>query len=161
MIRVKKCYTDPVRKKCVKCRKTKLIDEFNFKIKITGRRNGRCKECTRADIRAAYRKNRKHYLAYRAVYNKRRRDEVVAFLLNHFSQHSCVDCGITDPVVLEFDHVRGKKTMAVSRMISQRYPLDIIKKEIEKCDVRCRNCHIRKTARQFGHYALAAQKELL
>jgi len=53
-------------------------------------------------------------------------------------------------VVLEFDHVRGVKIWEISRMrvrASERALLS----EIEKCDVRCANCHRRKTYREKDH----------
>jgi hypothetical protein len=61
-----------------------------------------------------------------------------------------VDCGETDIIVLQFDHVRGKKTNAVSKLVSMGYGLDTIKEEINKCEVRCANCHTRRTYKQFN-----------
>tara|TARA_R110000824_G_scaffold78261_1_gene197681 strand:+ start:72 stop:434 length:363 start_codon:yes stop_codon:yes gene_type:complete len=64
--------------------------------------------------------------------------EYVSFIKNLFD---CVDCGESNPIVLEFDHVRGKKKMCVSNMISQSYSFKTIQEEIDKCEVRCANCH--------------------
>jgi hypothetical protein len=56
-----------------------------------------------------------HYLANRDRYiaqAKERKDalrlERNLYLLDYFADHPCVDCGETDPVVLEFDHLRDK-----------------------------------------------------
>lgn len=58
----------------------------------------------------------------------------------------CIDCGIDDLRVLEFDHVRGSKISAVSTMITRHsFSLADIDAEIGKCVVRCVNCHRRKT----------------
>ncbi len=62
--------------------------------------------------------------------------------------HPCVDCGETDVRVLEFDH-RGHKRLAVSLMIRTQ-PWPNIEREILKCEVRCANCHRRKTLRELG-----------
>lgn len=56
----------------------------------------------------------------------------------------CVDCGYKDhSVALEFDHIpgRGKKLFAVS--VARSIEAAIM--EIEKCEVRCANCHRVKT----------------
>jgi hypothetical protein len=55
-----------------------------------------------------------------------------------------------DPIVLEFDHLSDKIT-AVSKM-HRNFTLEAVKLEIRKCEVRCANCHRRKTAKQFGWY---------
>lgn len=71
-------------------------------------------------------------------------------LLAYLLEHPCVDCGETDPLVLDFDHREPSlKSNEVSRMVYHR-PWRVVLGEIEKCDVRCANCHRRKTARQFG-----------
>lgn len=71
------------------------------------------------------------------------------FVRDHLSSNPCVDCGVTDPRVLEFDHVSGEKRLAISHMITG-YSLDSIKREIEKCEVRCANCHRIKTHKQLN-----------
>lgn len=52
----------------------------------------------------------------------------------------CVDCGIKNHIVLDFDHLKDKK-YNVSRMIHDRFSWAAIKKEIAKCEVVCANCH--------------------
>lgn len=70
----------------------------------------------------------------------------------YLSTHPCVDCGEGDPIVLEFDHVYGVKRLAVSHMIGS-FSWATIAEEIGKCEVRCANCHRRKTAAQFAWWA--------
>lgn len=52
----------------------------------------------------------------------------------------CVDCGETNHIVLDFDHIKDKK-YNVSRMIHDGFSWKAIMKEIEKCEVVCANCH--------------------
>lgn len=54
---------------------------------------------------------------------------------------SCVDCGNTDVRVLEFDHVRGIKLGHISHGIRNAWNLEKLKEEIDKCEIRCCNCH--------------------
>jgi len=63
----------------------------------------------------------------------------------HKSENPCVDCGEGDPVVLDFDHVRGKKRLDISRMLNRGFSVSALKLEIEKCEMRCANCHRRKS----------------
>jgi len=65
--------------------------------------------------------------------------------------HPCIDCGETDIIVLQFDHVRGRKRGNVTSL-ARSHSLVIVKAEIAKCEVRCANCHVRKTAREQGWY---------
>lgn len=67
------------------------------------------------------------------------------YVLEYLSTHPCVDCQEPDPIVLEFDHVRGEKDMAVSVGIFAGWSLARLANEIAKCDVRCANCHRKKT----------------
>jgi hypothetical protein len=52
----------------------------------------------------------------------------------------CVDCGESNHIVLDFDHIRNKK-YNISRMIHDGFSWAAIKKEIAKCEIVCANCH--------------------
>jgi len=58
----------------------------------------------------------------------------------------CCDCSERDPIVLDFDHVRGAKRHRVSTMVALGWSLLTIVREIEKCEARCANCHRRRHA---------------
>jgi hypothetical protein len=60
---------------------------------------------------------------------------------DHKRKHPCVDCGEKDIDVLEFDHVRGEKKAAIGVMVQEGYSVDMLLKEISKCEIRCSNCH--------------------
>lgn len=77
-------------------------------------------------------------------------------LLAYLETHSCVDCGEADPVVLEFDHrERAWKRFNVPQGLGR--PWNDVVAEIAKCDVRCANCHRRRTAKQGGSWRLRAR----
>lgn len=83
------------------------------------------------------------------IWRKGRYDELTAKIEAYLSEHPCVDCGEPDPVVLDFDHVRGKKVACVSTMVRDSCSWNTIAAEIQKCEVRCANCHRRKTHRDL------------
>lgn len=62
----------------------------------------------------------------------------------------CVDCGITNHIMLDFDHLKDKK-YNISRMIHDGFSWKAIKKEIEKCEVVCANCHRVRTHYRLTH----------
>lgn len=84
-------------------------------------------------------------------YQKRRKLINYLWVLDYLKSHSCVDCGEKDPVILEFDHVRGKKDFNISQVLHRGVSLSTIQAEIKKCDVRCANCHRKRTAKVAGH----------
>lgn len=58
----------------------------------------------------------------------------------------CIDCGYTkNAVALQFDHTSNDKFKNVSDMIRSDYAWSTIKREIEKCEIRCANCHAEMT----------------
>lgn len=80
---------------------------------------------------------------------RERRRSNYQYVLDHLASHPCVDCGEKDVVVLEFDHLdRKRKRATITRLL--HLSLETVKKEIEKCAVRCCNCHRRRTAKQLG-----------
>lgn len=137
-------------KVCTKCKKEKTINEFNFKIKALGLRQYQCKECTRLFVKNHYNKNRRYYLKKTQERNIELRLKTLNYQRQYLEQNPCVDCGESDVAVLEFDHIgKVSKFKAISSLIRARYSLEKIKKEINKCEVRCANCHRRKTAKDF------------
>lgn len=79
--------------------------------------------------------------------HKCRVKKVFLYLLDH----PCVDCGETNPVKLQFDHRDpSQKNEGIARLMSKSESK--IWEEINKCDVRCANCHAIRTAQQFNWY---------
>jgi hypothetical protein len=132
------------------CGEAKPEADFAFDDMAKGTRQRHCRKC-----QAAYR--RAHYLANRDTYIRREvarmasyRDANQVLLLAYLLAHQCVDCGEADPVVLDFDHRDpSSKRSEVARLAATK-PWTQVLAEIDKCDVRCANCHRRRTARQFG-----------
>lgn len=59
----------------------------------------------------------------------------------------CIDCGYAaHSAALQFDHIDNNKKANVSDLIRSDYGWKTIKEEINKCVVRCANCHAVITA---------------
>ena len=112
-----------------------------------------CKDCKCAKARTHYLSNREKIIKRTRVYNKANVKECKEKVANYLSQHPCVDCGETDIVVLDFDHLKNKKAN-VSRLVATGRKWTIVLREINKCEVRCANCHRRKTAKHGNWYKL-------
>lgn len=64
-------------------------------------------------------------------------------------EKGCIDCGYNEHgVALQFDHVGNDKKASVSNLIRSDYAWSTILEEINKCEVRCANCHAVVTARR-------------
>ena len=76
-------------------------------------------------------------------------------MLAYLSDKACAHCGITDPRVLEFDHVDPNiKSVSIARAIADVWSWDKILQEIKKCQILCANCHkIKTSAEQFWYKA--------
>ena len=139
-------------RRCARCGEQKEVAEFIRRTNSKRRFNSYCKACQREFSRAHYALYKTRYMGRRharqAAYRARNRE----YVLQYIRRHPCVDCGEPDPRVLEFDHVSGEKVMNISTMVHAGVPLARIKEEILKCQVRCANCHRRRTAKQLGWY---------
>ncbi len=146
---------------CRSCDESKPLEMFSVKNRKTGRRATICRTCVAARSREHYYRNKPRYLERnrngkdgKKRYRRRKQTRLLEFLTGKV----CVDCGETDPVLLEFDHRDGvEKEDAVSRLVaSGNWPA--VEAEIAKCDIRCANCHRRRTAKQFGWTKLTLQR---
>lgn len=75
-----------------------------------------------------------------------RRKRLKSFVATYLQTHPCVDCGEDDPIVLDFDHQRDKE-LEIANAVKQGWSIERIEKEIAKCQVRCADCHRRKTVK--------------
>lgn len=137
-------------KKCTVCKQEKDWSEFN---KNSTKKDGLqtlCKSCMRIRFKAYYEKNREKQSRVVRERNLRIIAECREYIGNYLQQHPCVDCGNSDIRVLEFDHVRGEKRLGVATLARSGYGLNAVVKEIEKCEVRCKNCHVIVTYERLG-----------
>jgi hypothetical protein len=84
-------------------------------------------------------------------YSRPLRRRNLLFLLDYLRGAPCVDCGENDPVVLDFDHV-GTKRAGVVQLAGREHSIASLEREIAECEVRCANCHRRRTILEQGHF---------
>ncbi len=143
-----------VSKRCPKCNRFLPDSEFNWKNEFA-RRATYCKECSRELIQNHYQKNPQYYIKKAKIRNQRLKKKQTAYIAEYLLSHPCVDCGETDILVLEFDHrERSHKFSEIGHIIKQRLSLERLVQEIEKCEVRCANCHRRKTEKENNSWKL-------
>lgn len=86
----------------------------------------------------------------------------VEFMLDHLRSHPCVDCGEPDIEVLQFDHIEmlnQRRGRVVDFLTGSRARLVA---QINLCEVRCANCHVRRTRRQTdtSRHAPVAERDM-
>ena len=138
-------------KQCVTCLEYKAEEEYNWRYKHLNQRHKICRDCQNHHSRNWYGKHKEEQIERVKVNRNRVRYSTREFVWEYLKTHPCIECGETDPIVLEFDHVKGKD-QDIARMVSTGYSLEAIKKEMEKCQVLCANCHRRKTSKERGWF---------
>ena len=148
--------------KCNRCHERKPVADFAWRRKKRGQHDSFCRPCRAAYKREHYQANKARYIKQARVQKELRRVERTLFLLEYFARHTCVDCGESDPVVLEFDHVdeKGEKAFEVARNFAERRWQDVLA-EMEKCEVVCANCHRKRTAERRNALRWALTRQLV
>lgn len=136
---------------CTKCLIDKDISNFSLRDMKNGRRHRICKICHSLYRKGHYLANKDKYLIKARKWNRKQAEVLSKYLFEKLSHAKCMDCGENDILVLEFDHLENKK-FNIALMYKNRYSLGALKKELEKCVVRCANCHRRKTAIKAGFW---------
>lgn len=149
-----------IQKVCTKCKCEKEISEFPFRNKLKETYHSYCLSCGREAVKKHYSVNIQKYVDKARTRRKRVVGEINEMLYEYLTTHPCVDCGESDPVVLEFDHVRGKKAYDISSLGWRLCSWESILKEIAKCEIRCANCHRRKTAKNFNWFKFNKKRTL-
>ncbi len=136
--------------KCIKCECEKESDEFHWKSKSDGTRISTCKSCRKIQAAARWASGSEKEKNYES--KARRVARAQDYLWSVLIDASCADCGETNPLVFEFDHVRGETFLDVARMVVSNYGVEAIRLEVEKCDVVCANCHKIRTSTRANHW---------
>ena len=122
-------------RECQVCKKVKQLTFF-YNIKKLDTHNSydtQCSECLKQ---------------YKKEWHLTRNVDVRIFLYQYRLEKGCVDCGIKDPRVLEFDHLKDKKFNLGKAHMIKGMTVKEVKKEVRKCVVRCSNCHTIKTHKE-------------
>lgn len=133
-----------MKKKCNRCQEVKSISEFGPRACELDGVYRYCRVCQRQTSRNWYKRNRERVIKLSLKRNKVRFDAIRLKIWDYLLEHPCVDCGEGDPIVLQFDHVRGEKEFMIGTFNTTTYVWEVVLKEIQKCDVRCANCHMRR-----------------
>lgn len=140
-------------KQCSKCKENKPLSEF---CKNAARKDGLgtyCRTCNKTSSRKYYQEHAEEQSKICYSQKLKRIKENQKNLIEFFRNHPCVDCGLTDLLVLQLDH-RDNKLDNVSSLLGNGYSWKTIEQEIAKCDVRCANCHMRKTQIEQNSFRL-------
>jgi hypothetical protein len=134
---------------CSVCHTTKPLGCFYRNPYGPGGLDKRCMDCMKAYLKHRRLTDPSVMVRARAS-NKRRSTEPFFRLMEILKSSACVDCGERDPLVLDFDHVRGVKRFDVSASGGKCFAWATVEKEMAKCEIRCANCHRRRTAQVEG-----------
>lgn len=135
-------------KTCTRCGESKSSELFAKRSRSLDGLSSWCKSCHSEHSGKKWRES--------VEFRKRKADNMAAFVkrnqahvLEYLVKNPCIDCGNADVRVLEFDHRdEGAKRFNIADKL-RAYAWERLLAEIEKCDVRCANCHRIRTAEQF------------
>ena len=147
---------------CSGCKKLKTIDKFNkHKKRITQRF---CKLCQKNFSYRYYRTN-KHKIMPSIKKSKRIRTQLNHLFVTRYKlENPCVDC-LKEKVInvdiqdLTFDHIRDK-SYDISYLVVKGYPINTIKKELEKCEVVCWGHHMLRESNKRKDFVITLSKKL-
>lgn len=139
-------------KQCTFCKQTLPATAFCSNKARKDGLSDQCRECKKPIQAAWYKANATRHKAnikpIREALVRANQQKLIEFL----GRNPCVQCGQTEILLLDFDHLRDK-VLNISQMISLSWKT--IEKEIAKCQVLCVVCHRRKTAHTFGWYKIS------
>jgi hypothetical protein len=146
-------------RKCGRCDSWQPPESFGFRDRAQTRRQFWCLTCLVEYKHDWYQRNRATHKERVRVATRGLNAANKARLLAFKAGHPCVDCGVSDPLVLEFDHLRDKR-WTISSMVTGNFPWTTIESELAKCVVRCANCHRRKTSAERNGRVYRLEEEI-
>jgi hypothetical protein len=135
--------------RCNKCERVLDISCFGPKLNTPRGFDYWCKDCRNDYNKEYYNDN----LDEMRAYDRERIAGRVKWIQDLKSNIPCHDCGnIYEPYCMDYDHVpgNGEKVKAVSRLVRNNAPKEVILSEISKCDLVCCLCHNKRTYDRFN-----------
>ncbi len=119
-------------KTCSKCGITKNLNEFHSAGIVDGKKylRGECKVCQKKVVKKRTANIKEQYVSWKKTLK-------------------CERCGFDDHRALQFHH-DGEKEYNIADMLRWGFSFENIRKEAEKCEVLCANCH------QIHHSSLSS-----
>jgi hypothetical protein len=139
---------------CIRCDEWKNESEFNIRNEERGYLQSVCRNCQKEQGRDRYANNMDRVKEINNNARLNSKQNAINFVKEYLYQNPCRVCGETDIAILTFDHVRGMKKYNISGMIQGAYGVEAIRREIEKTDVVCFNCHMKREQKRRGSWRL-------
>ena len=117
------------------CNIEKVIEEFPLRNQFTQPRQSYCKDCKSKMHSNWYQESKETQKENASRHGIEYRQALREYASEYLSTHPCVDCGERDTVVLEFDHVFGKKNYVLQSSLGVDHLLRNLKRR-SPC-VRC------------------------
>lgn len=144
-------------KTCSICGEAKNNDNFYYRNRTKSVLHSQCKDCytekRRESWKTYYHKHGSKYRQHAVQRNRELKASLRNKMLEYLDNKRCVECGINNPIVLEFDHIDPKtKSFSIASGISNTRSWESIMEEIDKCQILCANCHKIKTSKEQNWY---------
>ena len=118
---------------CTKCKKEKDLEEFNKNKTKKDGYNNICRICSSERSKQYYTENKEHHVKVIRQRTNRVIKENRQKVYDYCKTHPCVDCGETNPIVLDFDHRDNcQKVSDISSLITSGCSWAKIETEIAK-----------------------------
>ncbi len=128
-----------------------------FRKRANGKDQSWCIDCTKRRSDQHYQENKDRVIQRSKLRNTKIRNDIRKWIWTYLSTSVCIECGESDPVLLDFHH-RDRTTKEFNIGSTQnRRTLGQIQAEVAKCDVLCVVCHRRQTALEGNWWKLTFQ----
>lgn len=125
-------------KTCYKCKEELELVEFAINKSKPDGLNSQCRKCQKILRKIHYEKHKKKTISQVKDYKKSVQEYIIKV-----KDAPCKDCDKKYPYyVMDFDHL-GDKDFSLSMYHTKG--LNLVKKEIAKCELVCANCHRQRT----------------
>lgn len=123
-------------KKCPGCNEHKDSNSFAKNSSRTDGLQTYCRLCKKNSDAVHYRKYKERQKERNRINRQKYREELAAYK----SGIGCKYCNESESACLDFHHPNNDKESEVSKLISEM-KITMARKESEKCDILCSNCH--------------------